>query len=76
MALATHLGFFCSRYFSKESNKSDFNRAMGSGSAEKLRQSNSGVTVEIFLRYTKLELPSGLKFVKNEIPGEGDLLSF
>jgi hypothetical protein len=76
MALATHLGMFCSRYFSKQDSKSAFNRAMGSGTAEKLRQLNSDVTVELFQRYTHMTIPSGLKFVNKEIPGEADLLGF
>ena len=76
MALATHLGLFCSRYFSRQENKSDFNRAMGRSTADKLRQLNSGVTVEIFQRYTQMDIPTGLKFVNEEMPGEGDLLGF
>jgi hypothetical protein len=48
MSIASHLGIFCSRYFNRESNKSDFNRAMGAGTAEKLRQSREGITVELF----------------------------
>ena len=45
MAIGSHLGMFCARYFSRESNKSDFNRAMGAGTGDKLRQSNDGITV-------------------------------
>ena len=79
MALATHLGLFCSSHFRRQENKSDFNRAMGSGTAEKLRQLNSGVTVEMVQRYTQLNIPiipTGLKFVSEEMPGGGDLLGF
>ena len=35
MAIGSHLGMFCARYFKRESNKSDFNRAMGAGTGDK-----------------------------------------
>lgn len=76
MALATHLGMFCARFFRNENNKSDFNRAMGKATAEKLNESSSEVTVEMFKRYAYMSLPSALKFVNKDIPGEGDLLGF
>jgi hypothetical protein len=76
MAIASHLGMFCSRYFSRESNKSDFNRAMGAGTGDKLRQSGDGITVELFQSYMNITIPAGLKFVNSDAPGEGDLVGF
>lgn len=74
MAIGSHLGMFCARYFRRESNKSDFNRAMGAGTGDKLRQSKSGVTVELFQSYMALPIPTGTKFVNQSVPGEGDLV--
>jgi hypothetical protein len=76
MAIASHLGIFCSRFFNRESNKSDFNRAAGAGTADKLRQANNGITVELFQSYMALTIPNGLKFVNENVPGEGDLVGF
>jgi hypothetical protein len=76
MAIASHLGIFCSRYFSRESNKSDFNRAMGAGTGDKLRQSGDRITVELFQSYMNTAIPAGLKFVNSDVPGEGDLVGF
>ncbi len=76
MVIASHLGMFCSRYFKRESNKSDFNRAMGAGTGDKLRQSGGEITVELFQSYMKIMVPTGLKFVNNDVPGEGDLVGF
>jgi len=67
---------FCARYFKRESNKSDFNRAMGAGTGDKLRQSKSGITVELFQSYMALPISSGTKFVNESAPGEGDLVGF
>jgi hypothetical protein len=76
MAIGSHLGMFCARYFSRDSNKSDFNRAMGAGTGDKLRQSNNGITVELFQSYMALPIPNGTKFVNETVPGEGDLVGF
>lgn len=76
MAIASHLGMFCSRYFNRESNKSDFNRAMGAGTGDKLRQSGDGIAVELFQSYMNTATPAGLKFVNSDVPGEGDLVGF
>lgn len=76
MAIASHLGMFCSRYFNRESNKSDFNRAMGAGTGDKLRQSGDGVSVELFQSYMNIPISAGLKFVNSDVPGEGDLVGF
>jgi hypothetical protein len=76
MAIASHLGMFCARYFKRESNRSDFNRAMGAGTGDKLRQSKSGITVELFQSYMALQIPNGTKFVNESAPGEGDLVGF
>jgi hypothetical protein len=67
---------FCARCFSRDSNKSDFNRAMGAGTGDKLRQSNNGITVELFQSYMALPIPNGTKFVNETVPGEGDLVGF
>lgn len=75
-AIATHLGMFCATFFSRENNKSDFNRAMGAGTGDKLRESKIGITVELFQRYMAIRIPAGLKFVNDEVPGEGDLIGF
>ena len=76
MAIGSHLGMFCARYFKRESNKSDFNRAMGAGTGDKLRQSKDGITVDLFQSYMALPIPNGTKFVNESVPGEGDLVGF
>lgn len=76
MAIESHLGMFCASYFRRESNKRDFNRAMGAGTGEKLRQSKDGMTVELFQSYMALPIPNGTKFVNEDVPGEGDLVGF
>lgn len=76
MAIASHLGMFCSGFFQSQSNKSDFNRAMGAGTADKIRQSGGGVTIELFQIYMHAPIPAGLKFVNKDVPGEGDLIGF
>jgi hypothetical protein len=76
ICVASRLGMMCSGFFKKESNKSDFNRAMGAGTGEKLRQAQDGITVELFQSYMAVSVPSGLKFVNKDAPGDGDLVGF
>lgn len=76
MAIAAHLGMFCATFFGRDSSKSEFNRAMGAGTGDKLRESRNGITVELFQSYMAIRIPAGLKFVNDKVPGEGDLIGF
>jgi hypothetical protein len=76
MAIAAHLGIFCATFLSRESNKSDFNRALGAGTADKIRAVKSGITVELLQSYMAIRIPAGLKLVNENVPGEGDLVGF
>jgi hypothetical protein len=76
MAIAAHLGMFCATFFSRDNNKSDFNRAMGAGTADKIREVKGGITVELLQTYMAIRIPAGLKFVNDKVPGEGDLVGF
>jgi len=76
MAIAAHLGMFCATFFSRESNKNDFNRAMGAGTADKIRGVKGAITIDLLQTYMAIRIPAGLKFVNNEMPGEDDLVGF